>query len=503
MADTKIEAEDAPNSKCDIVADPQYSGGKALRLTEANARINFSFDAPERAKYSIRVAGNGIGGEKTINCTVNGSTGAFKLNEYTEVEVGSFIMNSGTNKIVISPSWTWFDIDYIRIVKSDSGSQSFSIATVPVDAEATESARKMYGFLLNNFGTHTISGMMTGDMASANGNVTQHADIVAVQKVSGKTPALVGFDFMNATGKEETNSYYVSYTRSSVELALDTYRRGGLPAFTWHWRDPSRSTNEFYTDKSTIRFTKALLADGSWDTSSKLYQQIVTDIHTVADYFLKLQDEGVACIFRPLHEASGGWFWWGREGAEPFRKLFHLVYDEMVHVKGVHNIIWVWNAGPEDAAWNPGEEYYDVISADIYNNAYDYSSSYPTFDKLKALSGAHKIIALSENGPIPDIERQAEDDAMWSWWMPWYNTWNGNFVAKTSTAEWTKCMNDPRVITLEDLSDGWEKYSYMQPATTADGRVEMFFDVCGRRLSAPSKLTIVRHGDGTVTKVIR
>ena len=38
-------------------------------------------------------------------------------------------------------------------------------------------------------------------------------------------------------------------------------------------------------------------------------------------------------------------------------------------------------------------------------------------------------------------------------------SWNGKFVDKTSKAEWSKCMHDERVITLEDLSAGWEVYA--------------------------------------------
>lgn len=143
----------------------------------------------------------------------------------------------------------------------------------------------------------------------------------------------------------------------------------------------------------------------------------------------------------------------GREGAEPFRKLYRLIYHEMVSVKGVHNVIWVWNADDADNDWDPGSEYYDVVSADIYNKNFDYSSSHATFESLKRLTAGKKIIALSENGPIPDIDREVEDGAVWSWWMPWYNTWGGNFVGKTSPEEWKKCMNDNRVITLAENGD--------------------------------------------------
>lgn len=477
-ADTKLEAENAKYSKCTIISDQKYSGGKALKVTDAAAKITFDVDIDRKGKYSIYVAGDGIGGEKYAKCSVNGSTGEFRLDTYEEVAMGSFFLDEGKNTVVITPSWTWFDIDYLRIDTYED-MYSFDIATAPIDANATEAARNMYTFLYDNFGKKTISGMMTGCMDSANGDVTCHDDIKAVYDASGKYPALIGFDLGFATGRNENEAWFKDYCRKAIDLAKDTYRRGGLPAFSWHWNDPSRKTDAFYADDSSICISDALNSDGSWNTSSDLYRNLIHDIDIIADYFLELQEADMACIFRPLHEASGGWFWWGRNKiAADFVKLYHLVFDEMTKVKGVHNVLWVWNAGVDDVEWNPGDEYYDIVSADIYNNAFDYSSSSSTFDKLKTLTQGKKIIALSENGPIPDIDKEADEEAMWSWWMPWYQTWDSGFVDQTSPEEWQKCMSDDRVITLDD-GNNWGAVE--NPTINPDEQI--IYDLYGRRLT--------------------
>ena len=489
-ASVRHEAELARQTRCEVVNDSRYSGKKALRLTEQDVRIVFSVDVEAKDKYTIYVAGDGVGGEKVVNCAVNGSKSQFRMNAYKEVEVGDFIMKAGANEVVITPNWTWFDVDYIRLENS-AGDIEFNVSAVPVDNDATMAAREMYGFLYDNFGRKTISGIMVGDMTTYNGNVLQHADVQAVYKASGQYPALVGFDFMNSTGKNESESWNRDYSRASVELAKDICRRGGIPAFTWHWRDPSRKTDAFYSSEASVKISSAMNPDGSWNRSSALYKYIIQDIHSVADLFLELQDENMACIFRPLHEASGKWFWWGNDGAEHFRQLYRLIYDEMVHVKGVHNVIWVWNADPDDKDWNPGADYYDVVSADIYNEAFDYSSSYSVFDKLKMLTEGRRIVALSENGPIPDIQQQIEDGAMWSWWMPWYQTWNGRFVDKTSADEWKKCMTDPHVITLGDMK-GWNTLTHIEKVTSNKENAQVY-DLSGRAVSSPSakKLYII------------
>lgn len=493
---TRLEAEDAAYTDCELIEESKYSGGKALELTANSARITFTYQAPEKGKYTLYVGYDALYGAKMVNVAVNGGAGSFQTGDKVmeEAETGTFIMDKGDNTIVITPGWTWFRIDYIRIA-SASSTIAFDISAAPVDAQASEPARKIYAFLYKNFGKKTISGMMTGDMTTANGDVTQHADVQAVYKVSGKYPALVGFDFMNATGLHAAESWYSDYTTSSVQLAKDTYRRGGIPAFTWHWRDPSHGAKDaFYTEDCSFKISSALNADGSWNTSSASYAAIIRDVDIVADHFLSLQEAGVACIFRPLHEASGKWFWWGADGAENCVRLYRLLFDEMVNVKGVHNLIWVWNAGPDDQAWNPGDDLYDIVSADIYNDDFDYSSNYSTFDKLKTLTGGKKIIALSENGPIPDIDKEFDEEAVWSWWMPWYQTWEGYFVDKTSPEQWKKCMDDQRVVTLEDLSAGWDAYDGISALTTDTNTYQDFFDLQGHRLSKPTTKGIYIQG---------
>ena len=508
--ETKIEAEEANYTDCKLIEDEKYSGGQALELTENSAKITFTYNAAASGKYAVYVCYDALYGAKVVNVTVNGATSNLQTGDKVieDVEVGTFIMNEGENTIEITPNWTWFRIDYIRITNGNTSTVEFDIAQTPVDTNASEAAIKVYTFLYDNFGKKTISGIMTGDMTTANGDVTQHEDVLAVYNASGKYPALVGFDFMNATGKSaDNNSWYKDYTNASIELAKDLYRRGGIPAFTWHWRDPSRTTDAFYANNQdenpcTLKISDVMNVDGSWNTSSEVYQNIIKDIDTVADYFLSLQDLGVACIFRPLHEASGGWFWWGTDGAENYTKLYQLIADEMKNVKGVHNVIWVWNpCTTDDADWNPGETYYDVIAIDIYNNAFDYSSNYAAFDKLKTMSNGKKLIALSENGPIPDIDKEFDEEAVWSWWMPWYQSWSGKFVDKTSADEWKKCMGDERVITLEDLSEGWGTYTGETAIQSlkADNVCNVLYDLQGRRLlKVPSKGIYIRDGKKAV-----
>jgi hypothetical protein len=82
--------------------------------------------------------------------------------------------------------------------------------------------------------------------------------------------------------------------------------------------------------------------------------------------------------------------------------------------------------------------------------------------------------------------------------MPWYQTWGGNFVDKTSKEEWTKCMNDSRVITLEDLSAGWGTSTAILSPKSALPAADAIYNLQGHRLAKiPSKgLYILRSAEG-------
>ena len=342
------------------------------------------------------------------------------------------------------------------------------VSYTPVNANATEGAQKLYNFLATNYGVKTVSGMMTGDVSSS--TLKKLPDVTEFYKKTGKYPALVGFDFLFATGVKASDDWYQSYTQMALEAAKDLWNQGGIPAFTWHWKDPSDQIDAFYTKSGNANeYTEFDFTQGftdpsctvncTWNTSSETYQQLVNDIDEIADMFLGLQEAGVAAIFRPLHEASGKWFWWGSKGGAAFQALYNLVYDEMVSVKGVNNLVWVWN--PEysnDIGWNPGASKYDVISLDIYE-AWDYSTKYTkAYSERLTNFGSDKILAVSENGSIPDLSVMKANNIAWSWWMPWYQTWDGMFLDQTVDAVWKANLESACTISLENMP-GWNSYT--------------------------------------------
>ena len=357
-----------------------------------------------------------------------------------------------------------------------------AVSSSLVTKDATEGAVKLYNFLKENYGSKTISGVQTGDIT---GSLKTQLDVKAVYDKSDKYPALVGLDLLMATGHQSDESWFMSYTENSIKIAEELWKEGGIPAFTWHWKVGKDSV--FYTKDTNFDFTKGFLSGTTtWDTSSETYKLLVADIDKISKHFQRLQTQGIAAIWRPIHEAAGGWFWWGSKGAEAYKALYALVYDRMVNTNGLKNLIWVWNIERDPAigydykalngAWYPGDEYVDIIGVDIYNSAFDYNSNVNSYNKIVSEMGTDKIIALTENGPIVTPDNMEKDKAVWSWWMPWYETWDGGFVSQTSDEVWKTTMADERIITLDEMP-GWGTYTEYEDPVCSENAAKGIYEV--------------------------
>lgn len=469
----QYEAEDGTITKDAAVAtSTAASGGKYVKMNGGDITFpTVTVDAAGQYTVVIHYMNN-YGGDKINNVGV-GSTSAqvsFPVTDkdkFVDVET-VLALAAGANTIAITNSWGWIDVDYIEVKPYEA--KAFDLCNAPVTANATPAAKKLYNFLVNNFGKKTISGVMTGNMdAYTMGDATQHEDVQAVYKAGGKYPALIGADLMNATGANKDEGWFQQYTEKAIDIAKTTWKKGGIPAFTWHWRPGDevefyvKGAHETYTE---FDFTEAFIkGTTTWDTLSAAYKALVGDIDRVSEIFLGLQTEGVAAIFRPLHESGGNWFWWSTHTGKQFAALYQLLYERMVFKNGVNNLIWDFN--PQDASkisWTPGETYYDVLSVDIYNKANDHQSNSAAFIDFANKGGTNKLISLSENGPIPDVDKMYDEGAAWSWWMPWYESWGSAFVSQTAASVWQKNLADERIITLDEMP-GWDNYNEAASAT--------------------------------------
>ncbi len=127
-------------------------------------------------------------------------------------------------------------------------------------------------------------------------------------------------------------------------------------------------------------------------------------------------------LWRPFHEFSGDWFWWGKHGPAAFVALWRLMHDRYTRLHRLHNLIWVlgWAGQNVDPAWDPGPGLYDVAGADLYVE--DHGNLARMFGQVRAIVGDRVPICLHENGPVPDPATLGPD-ADWLWFMTWHTRW--------------------------------------------------------------------------------
>jgi len=200
----------------------------------------------------------------------------------------------------------------------------------------------------------------------------------------------------------------------------------------------------FYTNATTFDVSQAMAAPGSAD-----YALILRDIDAIAAELKRLDRAGVPVLWRPLHEAAGGWFWWGARGPEPYLKLWNLLFDRLTNYHGLTNLIWVWNGEHPD--WYPGDATVDIVSTDIYAADRDYSPQLASFGAATYYPSSPKLVALSENGVLLDPDRLAETGAAWSWFSLWSGDDFVNNPARNEPAMLQKVYSSDRIVTLDEL----------------------------------------------------
>jgi mannan endo-1,4-beta-mannosidase len=428
-----------------------YSGtGYVGRFENAGDKLTLTVAVDVATSYDIYIGYCAEFGSKTINAEVNGTKSAVEIpqldGKFHEVKFGTLNLKPGNTTVIITPNWTWFHIDYVRIRKAEGSAGSFNISGLPVNKTATQETRNLYAFLKDNFQKKNISGVMTlKSLGTTSGTFMN--ETVYLKSITGKEPALLGLDFMDHTGN---NSWLNN--PDVIKDAKTWWGRNGIVALMWHWRDPSYSTSSFYTwSESKTDGTKFDLNCIN-DTESAGYKAMIRDMDKVAGYLKELQNAGVAVLWRPLHEAAGTWFWWGAKGAVPCIKLWRLMFDRFTNYHQLNNLIWVWTTTDNSSAltWYPGDDYVDILGMDIYPGEGQHGSQVISFNKVKEIFGGKKIVTLSECGSVPYPELMQSEGSYWSYFMPWY----GDFTKLTghnSAADWTKILESDFVITLDEM----------------------------------------------------
>ena len=224
-----------------------------------------------------------------------------------------------------------------------------------------------------------------------------------VKMVCGDFPALLGMDLGGIEMDWESNLDTVSFDLIR-RAAQEHVKRGGIVTIDWHLRNPLTGGDSWDTSSNEVV--------GSIIEGGELHEMFMGWLCKCADFLETLE---VPFIFRPWHEHSMGFFWWGAPycTAEQYNALWKMTYDYIQNERGIKDIIWAIspNASPNFPEWierYPGDEYVDIIGLDYYDQSDAFVEELDaclSFQQKFAQEHG-KILALTETGleSIPEAD---------------------------------------------------------------------------------------------------
>lgn len=289
----------------------------------------------------------------------------------------------------------------------------------PVTPHAAPESVALLNYIQGISGQRTLTGQH--NYPSTKDSSTQEA-----ARIWGKTPAIFGMDFGFAARGDKDSAFV---RQEIVNECKRQYALGSIVTLCWHAVPPTADEPVTFlpqpgTPTNRLHSVQGKLTNQQWEDlltpGTELYQHWCAQVDGIAGYLKQLQDAHVPVLWRPYHEMNGDWFWWGgRSGPRGTTQLYRQLFERLVKVHKLHNLVWVWSVDRPStpqrqfAVFYPGADYFDVAALDVYRS--DFQQSY--YDGLLKLADG-KPIALAEVGPQPSLE-VLEKQPLWTWWMTW------------------------------------------------------------------------------------
>jgi mannan endo-1,4-beta-mannosidase len=190
-----------------------------------------------------------------------------------------------------------------------------------------------------------------------------------VKDVCGDYPGVFSLDFAEIMDDRHATGVLNSDRRRTI---LEARRRGEVITACSHLNNPLTGGDSWDNSDNTV--AREILEEGS-DVRVKF--KVWLD--RLANFVKDLKDDQgklIPVIFRPYHEHTQTWSWWGKSCTtqQEFIGLWRFTVDYLVKDKEVHNLIFAISpqldvAGSADNLlfrW-PGDDYVDFIGMDSYH----------------------------------------------------------------------------------------------------------------------------------------
>ncbi|WP_316846837.1 glycoside hydrolase family 26 protein [Pedobacter psychrodurus] len=359
------------------------------------------------------------------------------------------------------------------IVLSTCYGQKTVIENNTIDAKATAETKALFSNLKNLAGKAVLFGQQDALMYGVGWK--GEYDKSDVKLVTGAHPALFGWD-LEAIAKDDTDENLNENAQKLKGYCLQAYKIGGINTLSWHVQNFVTGKN-FY---DTTKCVSSILPGGAKHTAfTKALDQVALLIKSLKT------DKGtsIPVIFRPFHENTGNWFWWGKPfcSTEEYKALWQFTVQYLRDKKQLHNIIYAYS--PDRTSGNfenymeryPGDNLVDVLGFDNYYEFKDLNDEKSIDLAVKSIGqicnyaiSKNKIAALTETGQEKIVQPKwfttvfnkiMNDTEAYkiSYLMVWRNAHTGHFYAPypghPSENDFKEFYNNPKTLFLKDLGD--------------------------------------------------
>ena len=439
-------------------------------------------------------------------------------------------------------------VDEGRSIQTASGQKILIDEQVAlVDAKAIEATKNLYAYLKAVGESDSVIFGHQNDTHHKAGNEGEDFSNSDTKDVTGSIAGVIGIDTLSLTGNEasEWNTPEAERIENVARITKEAAAEGALVTLSAHMPNfdlIDKRVKNFEASGGTTNETLGYWeVDGekqynfSGYTPGTLTGNVVARImpgqdlnylytdylDLVADYAKAVEGDGITILFRPLHENTGSWFWWGAAHCDEqaYIALYRYTVDYLKETRQVHNMLYVYGPGSEAANAEeyatryPGDSYVDMIGYDLYHqnpspdNEEGYLQSISKQNSiLKEFAAAHhKLYAITETG-VADKNAQGADIALkrtgnkvMDWYMKlldqisedkgicYFLVWanfdeNGSFYLPYVTEkkengvlhghemmdEFIKFYNDNRSVFATDMNSGFKNITGVTNTTTTD-----------------------------------
>jgi len=283
-----------------------------------------------------------------------------------------------------------------------AGLATFAAKPVPSDQKATPEAVKLYQKMMKL----QHKGLMFGHQDDMAYGTTWYAQEGRsdVKDVCGDFPAIIGWELghLELGDAYSLDSVYFDRIRTGI---IKANQMGAINTLSWHHRNALTGGTAW--DVSSKKTVASILPGGE---KHDLYAKYLDKL---ADFMLSLKtDQGklIPVLFRPYHEHTGSWFWWGKNlcTVDEYKALWRFTVTYLRETRNVHNLLYAYSTdrfttADEYLERYPGDDLIDMVAFDLYDRGPEYAATLGNCAKLVSKIAAEKgkIGAVSEaGGPI-------------------------------------------------------------------------------------------------------